>query len=486
MFAAKQTYMVNRFNNLNSKEWLPFQKSWYIEDDIATTYRKNIRFFLKYDNHDELPPHIFFYGNDKRLALFTEIAKEEGAEVFTLENLESVDRIQFAVMDLLGLFETLDDYLKKKRTVFNVVLQLEKKIIHRRFLTIFIENLISDFKNHPIAWDFYFTVRNVLTPRDEKLGCLPKNENIKIEEGTFPVQNNFYYALYFRKDEISIGSKRMLENKQFFKQNIASKVPIYDQTPHSNWFILKPKRRSKDEILHPAKYPEELINIFLKYFTKEGENVFDPMSGTASTQFAALQAGRNGYGTELSPFFQEIAETRLENLVSSEDFKYKAVKFSIKKKDARKITKRDFPTFDYIITSPPYWDMLNMKGAENQAKRRKKGLQTNYSEETNDLGNIEDYEAFLEDLTKIYFKIIKHLKPGGFFTIVVKNIKKKGKMYPLAFDLGRILQKKLVLCPEVFWLQDDINIAPYGYFNTFVTNTFHQYCLTFQVAIDNK
>ena len=30
------------------------------------------------------------------------------------------------------------------------------------------------------------------------------------------------------------------------------------------------------------------------------------------------------------------------------------------------------------------------------------------------------------------------------------------------------------------WLQDDQSIAPYGYGNTFVTNTFHHYCLNFQ------
>ena len=32
--------------------------------------------------------------------------------------------------------------------------------------------------------------------------------------------------------------------------------------------------------------------------------------------------------------------------------------------------------------------------------------------------------------------------------------------------------------------KDDISIAPYGYGNTFVSNTFHQYCLNFQVPND--
>ena len=65
-------------------------------------------------------------------------------------------------------------------------------------------------------------------------------------------------------------------------------------------------------------------------------------------------------------------------------------------------------------------------------------------------------------------------------TIVVKNIKKQGSNYPFAWDLAERLMKKMVLLPESFWLQDDISIAPYGYGNTFVSNTFHQYCLSFQ------
>jgi hypothetical protein len=122
-----------------------------------------------------------------------------------------------------------------------------------------------------------------------------------------------------------------------------------------------------------------------------------------------------------------------------------------------------------------------MKGAENQAKRIEKGLQTNYSESMEDLGNIPDYEAFLNDLTDVYFNVLKAMKSGSYMTIVVKNIKKKGQNYPFAWDLADRLMGKVTLLPAVFWCQDDINLAPYGYGNTFVSNTFHQYCLNFQL-----
>ena len=39
--------MENRFNNLTSKEWLPFQKSWFIFENKSNLIEKNIRFFTK-------------------------------------------------------------------------------------------------------------------------------------------------------------------------------------------------------------------------------------------------------------------------------------------------------------------------------------------------------------------------------------------------------------------------------------------------------
>ena len=49
--------------------------------------------------------------------------------------------------------------------------------------------------------------------------------------------------------------------------------------------------------------------------------------------------------------------------------------------------------------------------------------------------------------------------------------------------VSELLQEYLILSPEMFWFQDDLNIAPYGYGNTFVSNTFHHYCLNFQKPV---
>jgi len=469
--------MINRFNNLTSKEWLPFQKSWFKFTNLEALYRENVRFFMKFDDKEN-PPNLLYIGSNTGQEIITKIAKKEKANLFFENDLQNVDKIQFVIFDYLDIINkdtSVKEYFEIKSKILQRLESIHKKIIHRKFIAVFFRNVENEGRCFPFAWDLAKNLKNTLSLKDEKIGCLETDPNTN-NSGFFQTDETAFYSLYFRKDE---NSQLDFTSKDFgyFKNNqqISSNINSKQKLP--SWHIIRPKPRNKDEILHPAKFPEELIELFLPIFTKESDNVFDPMCGTGSTILSSLQNNRNGFGVELSEFFYKIANERNKNYLDSNN---KNLKFKILCQDARKIKKTDFPQFDYIITSPPYWDMLNMKGAEGQARRKEKGLQLNYSDDTFDLGNIDDFDLFVDELVRIYFKIISNLKSGGYFTIVVKNIKKKGKNYPFAWDLSRRLQEKMILLPEVFWLQDDIRIAPYGYFNTWVSNTFHQYCLTFQ------
>jgi len=134
-----------------------------------------------------------------------------------------------------------------------------------------------------------------------------------------------------------------------------------------------------------------------------------------------------------------------------------------------------------VLTSPPYWDMLHARGAETQKKRRiSPELDVVYSDDPDDLGNIADYGEFLERLSAIYRGLQPFLRPRAYLTIIVKNVKKGGKIYPLAWDLARNLGQTYTLKDERVWCQDDIRLAPYGLGNAWVSNTFHHYCLQFR------
>jgi hypothetical protein len=125
--------------------------------------------------------------------------------------------------------------------------------------------------------------------------------------------------------------------------------------------------------------------------------------------------------------------------------------------------------------------MLHSKGAQTQKKRRTTSeLDTFYSDDPEDLGNVHDYDEFLERLVKVYTGFKPFIRKNAYLTVIVKNIKKGGKIYPLAWDLARQLGNIYTLKDERIWCQDDIRLAPYGLGNAWVSNTFHHYCLQFR------
>jgi DNA modification methylase len=248
-----------------------------------------------------------------------------------------------------------------------------------------------------------------------------------------------------------------------------------------SWFIHNPPPRKKGVLVHPAKFPETMAQEFIEFFTKEGETVLDPMAGTGSTLIAALRCGRNSYGIELNGKYAEIAEQIIAEERESIGPSVENLKSEIINGDATRATDYQLPVIDYVLTSPPYWDMLHAKGAQTQKKRRTSAaLDVFYSDDPNDVGNMHDYEEFLETLVGIYAGLQPLLKERAYLTIIVKNVKKGGKIYPLAWDIGRELGKTYTLKDEKIWLQDDQRLAPYGMNSAWVSNTFHHYCLQFR------
>jgi DNA modification methylase len=241
-----------------------------------------------------------------------------------------------------------------------------------------------------------------------------------------------------------------------------------------SWFIfnalpadLKEERAVTCETQsHPATYSPTMVSEFIKFFTKEGDTVLDPFAGIGSTLVACRRTGRIGYGIELNPKYFRIIQQRVPEF-----------RQNIFNDDCRNLKKLSLPPIHYSISSPPYWDMLNRSTDGFQSEREQKGLDVHYSEEQNDLGNIKDYEVFLREVCSVYQDLYDILADGAYLTIIVKNVKKGGRLYPLAWDMARILGQTYVLKDEKLWIQDKIGLSPYGYPHSWASNILHHYCL---------
>lgn len=115
-----------------------------------------------------------------------------------------------------------------------------------------------------------------------------------------------------------------------------------------------------------------------------------------------------------------------------------------------------------------------------QKERVNIGLDTIYSENPEDIGNVDDYKEFIKKQKTIFDEVYNILKNKGYLVIITNNAFYNGRLYPLALDTAISLSDKWILKDEKIWCQDDKTLLPLGINNAWVANRCHQYCLIFR------
>lgn len=262
-----------------------------------------------------------------------------------------------------------------------------------------------------------------------------------------------------------------------------------------SWLICDSRRyhRNRDTELHPARYPEELVADFLRFFTKRGGWVLDPFCGSGATLVAAREEGRNGIGIEISRRYVEMTRERLGEISGGG-----RCRSEVLLGDAREVTDADtwsgirgvprgadgLPRFDFVMTSPPYWNMLRTSrgGVLSTHKRRAQdGLDIDYGAADGNLEALTDYGEFIEALGEVFDGCARLLRPGKYLVIVAQNLRvPDGHVVPLAWDLARRVGRTLSFQGERIWCQNSKRLGIWGYPTTFVPNYHHHYCLIFR------
>ncbi len=205
--------------------------------------------------------------------------------------------------------------------------------------------------------------------------------------------------------------------------------------------------------------------------------MLDPFAGSGTTLIGAYNLGRQGVGLELYDRFAGIFRERLEREALLR-VDAPACEPRLYLEDARNLARYLSPgSVDFILTSPPYWDILL---ARRSADRRE---QRDYGSAGADLGRLEDYRDYLRELTAVFERAAAALKPGRYCVAVVMDLRKKDRFYPLHLDLSAALR-------QVGFLLDDIivwdrrheynRLRPLGFPAVFRVNKVHEYILIFQ------
>ena len=267
------------------------------------------------------------------------------------------------------------------------------------------------------------------------------------------------------------GSQWLPETKSFFYQK-----GLGAKHPHA-----------QIERQHPAPYSFQDIAHLITFFTKKGMRVLDPFGGVGSTAKACELEGRLCTSIELQPRWRDLAVQRLEVEVGEGI----SEKHEFILGDSREELKR-FPSssFDFMVTSPPYWSILNKKADHKVMKERvANNLATNYSDDDeNDLANVGSYEEFLEILVDdIFMECARVLRPKKYMCLVVSDFRNKSEFISFHSDLIQAMNKRetsdgyrVTLQGVKVLLQNHKTLLPYGYPFAYVENIHHQYILIFR------
>lgn len=267
--------------------------------------------------------------------------------------------------------------------------------------------------------------------------------------------------------EMSIKVNRAMKNqtKTSRRANLLSGAE-WLQRSFSVWRGMD-KNMTERQLKHPAMFTYKLVERVLESYTCKSGVLLDPFAGSGTALLVALSNNMEAVGLDINPLYREIFENRV-GLLDNSRWLYHVI-------DARCLGDVVAPqSIDICVTSPPYWDILNRKRtADNKEKR-------SYSSETTDLGNIENYDAFLTSLGEVIAMVRVSLKPHSYFVLNVMDLRKGATFYPLHMDVTHVAQKNgFELQDIIIWdrQKDYNNMRPLGYPYKFIINKVHEYLL---------
>jgi len=173
--------------------------------------------------------------------------------------------------------------------------------------------------------------------------------------------------------------------------------------------------------------PEIARNLILRY-SKEKDHLLDCMIGGGTTAIEAKILNRHITCTDVNGDALRRTEESLAFDVENES------KQRIKKCDARKLSFVKDEEIDFILTHPPYADIIKYSNGEI----------------SEDLSNIHDIDEFVEQMGKVAKELYRVLRPNKFCAILIGDTRRKKMYQPMAY---KVMEQFL---QQGFKLKEDI------------------------------
>lgn len=234
--------------------------------------------------------------------------------------------------------------------------------------------------------------------------------------------------------------------------------------------------------IHPSPKPPQLMKSIIEFFTKENELVFDYFMGVGGTLLGASLSNRRAIGIDLSDKYIDSYKeaSNYLNLVEQPTIRADSITFL---SDAERVEGLlNGEEISLILIDPPYGDMLSRPKTGEAIKKGDAASPTPFTNLKEDLGNME-WKEFLTTFHDSVVNAMKYLKHNGHVVVFIKDLQPKGKDLNLLhaeiiMDLNKI--ENLYYLGTRIWADHSVNLYPYGYPFSYVSNQIHQYIMIFK------
>lgn len=233
--------------------------------------------------------------------------------------------------------------------------------------------------------------------------------------------------------------------------------------------------------IHPSPKPPQLMKQIIEFFTKENEIVFDYFMGVGGSLLGSSLSNRRAIGIDLSDKFINAYKEANEYLNLKEQITIQAdsIEF-LKQNQLQKYLNNE--ELSLILIDPPYGDMLSRPKTGETVKKGGDTSATPFTDSELDLGNMT-WDNFLKVFNESIINSMKYLKNKGHIVIFIKDLQPKDKELNLLHaDIIRDLNTidNLKYLGTKIWADQSVNLYPYGYPFSYVSNQIHQYIMIFR------
>jgi SAM-dependent methyltransferase len=197
----------------------------------------------------------------------------------------------------------------------------------------------------------------------------------------------------------------------------------------SLWIISKRDRSGSHSGKYWGNFIPQIPSQLLRRYTKKGDWVLDPFSGSGTTLIECRRLGRNVLGIDISPDVVSDAKEKLKEEnnpfnTAAELVKANSITFNYREF----LCSRGLESFQFMLLHPPYWDIIK------------------FTDDIDDLSNCSTTDHFRKLISELIDNLYDYLEDERYLALVIGDKYNKGEWIPLGFyAMEEIMQKGLKL-----------------------------------------